>query len=130
MTPVMLMTLSTTPWAAFTVSTTIPPSVVIRPLFDTSESSGAPSGPNACCTTLASATRLISPSPNRSTVNALPEASVTRPRLATITPWLATPGATSATSPPSATVMVPWLTTEAVESLDPKKLNCPSTKPS
>ncbi|HUA55164.1 MAG TPA: hypothetical protein VMB81_23485, partial [Candidatus Sulfotelmatobacter sp.] len=54
---------------------------------------------------------------------------LTRPSRAWITPSFDTPGATSATRPPSATVMVPRLTTPAVGALEGSaKFNRPAMK--
>ena len=122
----MFMTLSTRPWAASTLSSTRPPLAWIEPLLATMASSGWPSGPMAWDNTWEPAAMLTSPSPNRSMVKALPDARDTVPRLATMAPEFSTPGATSAARPPSATVMVPRLTTDAVESLAPEKLKRPS----
>ena len=57
--------------------------------------------------TLSSTAMLISLSPKKSTVKLLAAVSDTLPSRALITPEFSTPGATSATRPPSATLISP-----------------------
>ena len=108
MRPVWRIRSSTRPEAACAVSSTDPPGASITPLFVTS--AWPPSGAvrTACVTSM-----LISPSPARSRTKVSAAPSATRPRRARMMPELDTPGATSAASPRSATVMVPWFSTRA-----------------
>ncbi len=111
--PDMLIAWSSTFLARLAVICTVPPSARILPALLTAALMGWPSGPTICRVTLSSTAMLISLSPKKSTVKLLADTSATLPRRALITPLLATPGATSATRPPSATLIVPSLTTVA-----------------
>ncbi len=113
-TPLVLMTESTTVRAAAAVSSTRPPLALILPSLLTSDLSGLPVETSITFEAMESPTAsVISLSPYMSSLKLLPEASVTVPSVAVMVPVLRTPGATSAAKPPLVAVMRPWLTIEA-----------------
>ena len=113
-TPVLLMTESTTARAAAAVSVTVPPLALSLPSLLISDFSGWPVATSTTCEEI----ELVIPSvirlsPYMSSVNTLPEASEMVPSFAVIVPVLRTPGATSAAKPPVCAVIRPILTIEA-----------------
>ena len=100
----------TIPSTAAAVSSTVPPSARITPLFVTSALTCCPSAPIGACPTCLVTSIDNSPSPYKSTVCVAAPASTTVPIRATIVPEFATAGATSAARPDCATLIVPALT--------------------
>ena len=128
-TPSRLITFLTMSRAAAAVSRTAPPSADRVPVLFTSALMSFPSAALTCFVTWSPTANLISLSPYRSTVKLLPAAIWTVPRRAWMMPEFSTPGATSPTSPASAAVMVPRLTTEAVSlALGMSKFSLPAMK--
>ena len=109
-TPLVLITFSTTCEAEAALTRTVPPSAKIWPVFDT--------WAIPCVPTLLPTSKLMRLSPYRSSVNVLPDARATVAMRALMVPSFATCGPTSAAKPWLATVIVPWLTTEAPATLD------------
>ena len=115
-TPVVLMTESTTARAAAAVSSTRPPLALMTPrlVLLTSDLSGWPVATSITLVAMLSPTAsVISLSPYMSSVKLLPDASATVPSVAVMVPELRTPGATSAAKPPLVAVILPWLTIDA-----------------
>ncbi len=82
MMPSWLTTDRTSPAAALACSVTIPPSACSVPVLDTEDANGWPSGPVTLPETASVITNWIKPSPRRSSVAALPEASAIDPSCA------------------------------------------------
>ncbi len=116
-TPEVLMAFESRPEAVPAESTTRPPPASISPVFSTPASARPASPETASCTT---------PSPARSIVVVSPEARATVPRRATMVPLLATRPPTSAASPASRTVIVPWFSTRAPAASPPRMVIRPS----
>ena len=114
MTPSVLMTLSITPFTARADRVTLPPSAAISPELTTSAATGFPSASFATVFTAELASKLMRPSPWKSSVKVSAPPSATLPSFARMTPELRTCGATSAASPLSLTVMSPSFTTMAL----------------
>ena len=109
-TPLVLMTESTTARAAAAVSSTRPPLALSVPLLVllTSDLSGRPVATSMTLLAMLSPTAsVISLSPYMSSVKLLPDASATVPSVAVMVPELRTPGATSAAKPPLVAVILP-----------------------
>ena len=110
MTPLVLMTESTTARAAAAVSSTRPPFALMVPFLVllTSDLSGLPVATSITLDAILSPTAsVISLSPYMSSVKLLPDASATVPSVAVMVPELRTPGATSAAKPPLVAVIRP-----------------------
>ena len=100
-TPVLLTTVAIKSPALRAPKITLPPSAWIKPRFSAKAFTAA-----------LSILKLSRPSPLISKLTLSPAANATVPKRAEIKPWLITSGASNATKPPLAALILPWFTTE------------------